>query len=71
MTIAFAHGSFNVTNTIIQFPFIAVLAWIVTKIIPGEDVTIEYKPKHLDPIFIQQSPTRSFSSSKIRSHSYG
>ena len=36
MTIAFAHGTFNVTNTIIQFPFIAVLAWIVTKIIRGK-----------------------------------
>src|SRR5690606_1977358 len=48
MTIAFAHGTFNVTNTIIQFPFIAVLAWIVTKIIPGDDLAIEYKPKKLD-----------------------
>lgn len=56
MTIAFAHGTFNVTNTIIQFPFIAVLAFIVTKLIPGEDTLIEYKAKHLDPVFIQQSP---------------
>ncbi|MCC3356710.1 Na/Pi cotransporter family protein [Bacillus sp. REN16] len=56
MTIAFAHGTFNVTNTIIQFPFIAVLAFIVTKLIPGEDSIIEYKAKHLDPVFIQQSP---------------
>ncbi|MEK5441819.1 Na/Pi cotransporter family protein [Fredinandcohnia sp. FSL W7-1320] len=56
MTIAFAHGSFNVTNTIIQFPFIAVLAFIVTKLIPGEDSLMEYKPKHLDPVFIEQSP---------------
>lgn len=55
MTLAFAHGSFNIANTLIQFPFIAGLAWLVTKIIPGEDVTIEYKPQHLDPIFIQQS----------------
>ncbi len=56
MTIAFAHGTFNVTNTIIQFPFIAALAFIVTKLIPGEDSLIEYKAKHLDPVFIQQSP---------------
>ncbi|MFJ8527626.1 Na/Pi cotransporter family protein [Bacillus sp. NPDC094106] len=56
MTIAFAHGTFNVTNTIIQFPFIAVLAWIVTKIIRGEDAAIDFKPKHLNPIFIEQSP---------------
>ncbi|MGG1325981.1 Na/Pi cotransporter family protein [Bacillus tropicus] len=56
MTIAFAHGTFNVTNTIIQFPFIAVLAWIVTKIIRGEDSSISFKPQHLNPIFIEQSP---------------
>lgn len=56
MTIAFAHGIFNVTNTVIQFPFIAVLAYIVTKLIPGDDTIIEYKTQHLDPIFIEQSP---------------
>ncbi|HEK9101763.1 Na/Pi cotransporter family protein [Bacillus pfraonensis] len=56
MTIAFAHGTFNVTNAIIQFPFIAVLAWIVTKIIRGEDASIDFKPQHLNPIFIEQSP---------------
>ena len=64
MTIAFAHGSFNIANTMIQFPFIGALAWVVTKIIPGEDVTIEYKPKHLDPIFIQQSPTVALDQAK-------
>jgi len=64
MTLAFAHGSFNIANTIIQFPFIATLAWIVTKIIPGEDVTVEYKPKHLDPLFIQQSPTVALEQAK-------
>lgn len=64
MTIAFAHGSFNIVNTIIQLPFVAVLAWIVTKLIPGEDVTVEYKPKHLDPIFIQQSSTLALSQAK-------
>ncbi|WP_407268399.1 Na/Pi cotransporter family protein [Radiobacillus sp. PE A8.2] len=64
MTIAFAHGTFNVTNTIIQFPFIAGLALIVTKLIPGEDVVVEYKPKHLDPIFIQQSPAVALDQAK-------
>ncbi|MBE4907988.1 Na/Pi cotransporter family protein [Bacillus luteolus] len=57
MTIAFAHGTFNLTNVIIQFPFIAFLAFLVTKIIPGEDSIVEYKAKHLDPIFIEQSPS--------------
>ncbi|WP_042145948.1 Na/Pi cotransporter family protein [Paucisalibacillus sp. EB02] len=64
MTIAFAHGSFNILNTIIQFPFIAVLAWIVTKIVPGKDTTIEYKPQHLDPIFIQQSSALALDQAK-------
>ncbi|MFD1038495.1 Na/Pi cotransporter family protein [Virgibacillus byunsanensis] len=64
MTIAFAHGSFNIANTIIQFPFIGALAWLVTKIIPGEDVIVEYKPKHLDPIFIQQSSTLALDQAK-------
>jgi len=64
MTIAFAHGSFNILNTIIQFPFIGALAWMVTKIIPGEDTMIEYKPQHLDPIFIQQSSTVALDQAK-------
>ncbi|WP_046173844.1 Na/Pi cotransporter family protein [Domibacillus indicus] len=64
MTIAFAHGTFNVTNTIIQLPFVAVLAMIVTKLIPGDDSFIEYKPKHLDPIFIEQSSSIALSQAK-------
>jgi len=64
MTIAFAHGSFNIANTLIQLPFVGVLAWLVTKIIPGEDVTIEYKAQHLDPIFIKQSSNVAISQAK-------
>ncbi|MCP3025667.1 Na/Pi cotransporter family protein [Halobacillus sp. A5] len=64
MTIAFAHGSFNVANTIIQFPFIAVLAWVVMRIVPGQDSEIEYKPQHLDPIFIEQSPSLALDQAK-------
>ncbi len=64
MTLAFAHGSFNIANTIIQFPFIAALAWLAIKVIPGEDVLIEYKPQHLDPIFIQQSAALALDQAK-------
>ncbi|MFC3419455.1 Na/Pi cotransporter family protein [Salinicoccus hispanicus] len=56
MTIAFAHGFFNVSNTLIQLPFIAVLAWIVTRIVPGKDFSEDYKPNHLDPLLLRQSP---------------
>lgn len=64
MQIAFAHGSFNVANTILQFPLIGAWALFVTKIIPGEDVTIEYKPKHLDYHFIEQSPAVAIGQAK-------
>nr|WP_187444746.1 Na/Pi cotransporter family protein [Rossellomorea vietnamensis] len=64
MTIAFAHGTFNLTNTIIQFPFIGLLALIVTKLIPGEDALVDYKAKHLDPMFIEQSPSIALGQAK-------
>lgn len=64
MQIAFAHGSFNVANTIIQFPLIGLWAYIVTKIIPGDEMSIEYKPKHLDENFIEQSPSIAIGQAK-------
>ncbi|WP_102263605.1 Na/Pi cotransporter family protein [Mesobacillus jeotgali] len=64
MTIAFAHGIFNTTNTLIQLPFVAVLALIVTKLIPGEDSIVEYKAQHLDPVFIEQSPSIALGQAK-------
>lgn len=65
MTIAVAHGSYNIMNTAIQFPFIGALAWIVTKLIPGEDMVIEYKPQHLDPIVINKSSSLALEQAKL------
>lgn len=65
MTIAFAHGTFNITNTVIQLPFVATLAWVVTKLIPGEDTIIEYTPKHLDPLVITQSSSLALQQAKL------
>lgn len=56
MSIAFAHGAFNVTNTLIQLPFVGVLAWIVTKVVPGKDVTEDYKPQHLNKDLVYHAP---------------
>ncbi|MCL7747202.1 Na/Pi cotransporter family protein [Halalkalibacter alkaliphilus] len=64
MTIAFAHGIFNVSNTMIQLPFVAILAIIVTKLVPGEEYSIEYKAKHLDPRFIGSSPAIALGQAK-------
>lgn len=65
MQIAFAHGSFNIANTLIQLPFIGALAWIVTKLIPGEDSSIEQKPKYLDENLIAQSPSLALGQAKM------
>ncbi|OHX51911.1 sodium-dependent phosphate transporter [Planococcus salinarum] len=64
MEIAFAHGTFNVANTIIQFPLIGLWAYLVTKLIPGDEVTVEFKPKHLDLHFIEQSPSIALGQAK-------
>lgn len=57
LTIAFAHGTFNVFNTLLQFPFIWLLVKIVTKLIPGEDEIIKYKAQHLEKSLITSSPS--------------
>ncbi len=56
MAIAFAHGAFNVTNTVIQLPFVGALAWLVTKIVPGKDITEDYKPQHLNKDLVYHAP---------------
>ena len=55
MTIAFAHAIFNVINVLIFLPFVGALVLIVTKLIPGKESLVQYRAKHLDPIFIEQS----------------
>ena len=53
MKIAWAHGIFNVSNTLIQLPFIALLAFIVTKLIPDKNhEIIEHGSKYLDKRFL-------------------
>ena len=64
MTIAFSHGAFNVSNTIVQFPFIGALAFFVTKLIPGEDEVVKYEPLYLDEQLIQQSPSIALGNAK-------
>lgn len=56
LEIAFAHGTFNVFNTIVQFPFIWLLANLVTKMIPGDDEVVKYKPQHLETSLITTAP---------------
>ncbi|CAM3798787.1 Na/Pi cotransporter family protein [Alkalicoccus chagannorensis] len=64
MTIAWAHGIFNVSNVLIQLPFVGVLAFIVTKLLPGRETVIEYKAQHLDPTLITQSSSIALTQAK-------
>lgn len=56
MTIAVSHGIFNITNTLIQLPFVAGLAWIVTKLVQGKDIADDYKPQHLNKDLVYHAP---------------
>ncbi len=49
MKIAQTHGMFNITNTLIQLPFISYLAWAVTKLVPGPDAQFVMEPRFLEP----------------------
>lgn len=49
MKIAQTHGMFNITNTLIQLPFVSYLAWAVTKLVPGQDAQFNMEPRFLEP----------------------
>lgn len=49
MQIAQTHGMFNITNTLIQLPFVSYLAWAVTKLVPGQDAMFNMEPRYLEP----------------------
>lgn len=56
MQIAQTHGVFNISNTLIQMPFVAILAILVSKIIPGGEQEIERKPQYLEPRLLGNPP---------------
>ncbi len=53
LQIAQTHAVFNISNTMIQLPFVAVLACIVTQLIPGREEELDpYRPKFIDRRFL-------------------
>lgn len=64
MQIAFAHGTFNVTNTLIQLPFIGVWAYLVTKLLPERENKSEKIALYLDETLIEKSPTIAIGQAK-------
>ncbi len=64
MTVTFAHGTFNITNTILLFPFIGTLAYNVTKLIPGQDEVAKYEAIYFDKILLQQASAIALGNAK-------
>lgn len=57
MQIAFAHGAFNSLNTIIQFPFIGLLAFLATTLIADKkEALVPTNSRYLDESIIKKSP---------------
>lgn len=56
MQLAQTHGVFNISNTLLQLPFVSFLAVLVSKIIPGEDVDTKYEPEYLEPRLLGNPP---------------
>lgn len=56
MQIAQIHGVFNITNTIILLPFVAILAAMVTKIIPSREGELDAAPQFLEPRLLNNLP---------------
>ena len=65
MTISFAHMGFNIVNTLLIMWFVKQLVWIVTKLIPGNDILVQ-NDMHmmLNPALIQESSTIALEASK-------
>lgn len=59
LQIAQTHAVFNISNTLIQLPMVAILAIIVTKLIPDrkeEEEVEEFKPQYIDKRFLNNPP---------------
>lgn len=65
MTISFAHMGFNIVNTLLIMWFVKQLVWIVTKLIPGNDILVQ-NDMHmmLNPALIQESSAIALEASK-------
>lgn len=64
MQIAFAHGTFNLVNTLVQLPFIGLWALLVTKLLPERTAPSEKVALYLDESLIEKSPAIAIGQAK-------
>ncbi|QPC46891.1 Na/Pi cotransporter family protein [Mangrovibacillus cuniculi] len=62
MTIAFAHGIFNVTNVLLHIPFIGLIVYTVEKVFGKLEEN--KKTLEMDTLFIEQSPSIALGQAK-------
>ncbi|NLO96967.1 MAG: Na/Pi cotransporter family protein [Peptococcaceae bacterium] len=71
MQIAQTHGVFNISNTLIQLPFISLLSALVTKLIPGRGPeVVDSTLKYLDPRFFG-NPSVALANAMRETHHMG
>lgn len=64
MTIAFAHGTFNVVTTLLLLPCVGGVIWLVEKCVPGSKTYVTYTPSHLESHLIKASPVLALGQAK-------
>lgn len=64
LTIALSHAAFNGVSTVLLFPFIGTLAYIVKKAIPQTEEEIMYKPEYLDENLLHSAPAIAIGQAK-------
>lgn len=64
MSIAFAHGTFNMITTIVLLPFIGVLVWCMEKCISSKQTEMDYSPTHLERNLVEAAPVLAIGQAK-------
>ncbi len=54
--VANTHTIFNIMNTIIFLVFLKFFSRLICKIVPGEDLKMDFGPKYLDPRILKSPP---------------
>lgn len=56
MQIAQIHGVFNIANTLLLLPFVAIMAAVVTRIIPSKEGELDIAQQYLEPRLLNNPP---------------
>jgi phosphate:Na+ symporter len=70
MQVAFTHGMFNITNTLLFLPFVGVLDKLVCKLIPDKEEHFDWnvQPKYLERRLMSSAPMALSSASRELLH---